>query len=122
MSKWIRVCDRLPSVGDKVLIANKEGIEVATYHERCEDDPQQPGHDAGFIGTFAWPGRSWGPSLQSEPQGQPLCWMEMPEYPDLERDEFEMWWNAEGEFIGAGQGEKEKRVAFQAWEAARRPS
>lgn len=36
-----------------------------------------------------------------------------------ERDQFEAWWESEGQFVRAGGGNYEKTFAYQAWQAAR---
>lgn len=87
MSEWIRVEQRLPEPDRDVLIANSEGIEVARYSEVVEDGVDEMGHDAGFIGYFAFPSRSFGnPAYFSEARFQPSHWMPLPEYPDLKDD------------------------------------
>lgn len=67
-----------PKDGQDVLIWNAEGAEIARWYPLEEDGSDQPGHDEGWIGTFAFPGRSWGYRLRSEPQGQPSHWMPLP--------------------------------------------
>lgn len=70
-----------PRDDQAVLIWNAEGAEIARWHPREEDGSDQPGHDEGWIGTFAFPGRSWGHRLRYEPQGQPTHWMPLPSPP-----------------------------------------
>lgn len=36
-----------------------------------------------------------------------------------EREQFEAWWEGEGQFVRAGGGNYEKTFAYQAWQAAR---
>lgn len=85
---WISVKQSLPRIGAKVLIANSEGIEVAELSEVVEDCPDEMGHDAGFIGYFAFPSRSFGnPAYFDSGRFQPSHWMPLPEYPDLEEEE-----------------------------------
>lgn len=87
MNEWTRVDERLPEADIAVLIANSEGIEVARYSEMVEDGIDDMGHDAGWIGYFAFPARSFGnPEYFMEARFQPSHWMPLPEYPDLEED------------------------------------
>lgn len=71
-----------PKDGQDVLIWNDEGAEIARWYPHEEDGSDQPGHDEGWIGIFAFPGRSWGHRLRSEPQGQPSHWMPLPSPPE----------------------------------------
>lgn len=79
-AEW-RPIETAPKDGTEVLIWNSEGHEIAHWIDREEDGPDQPGHDAGWLGTFAFPGRSWGLRLRSEPQGQARAWMPLPAAP-----------------------------------------
>lgn len=89
LANWQPI-ETAPKDGTEVLIWNIEGHELATWHDREEDGVDQPGHDAGWVGTYAFPGRSWGHSMRHEPQGQPSRWMPLPEPPSdlLDEEEF----------------------------------
>lgn len=76
-----RPIETAPKDGTDVLIWNAEGHEIAQWYPKEEDGSDQPGHDEGWIGTYAFPGRSWGLRLRSEPQGQPTHWMPLPQPP-----------------------------------------
>lgn len=85
--QWTSVEKSLPDVYAKVLIVNTEGIEVAYRTEAVPDMPDEMGHDAGWIGYFAFPARSFGnPDYQRPAQFQPTHWMPMPEHPDPDAD------------------------------------
>lgn len=78
-----RSIETAPKDGTEVLIWNDEGHEIASWGDHEDDGSDQPGHDEGWIGTFAFPGRSWGNSMQWEAQGQPSHWMPLPPPPTL---------------------------------------
>lgn len=85
-SPW-RPIDTALTNGNPVLIWNSEGCEIARYYEASEDSSDQPGHDAGWIGTYAFPGRTADDRYASKPQGQPTHWMPLPEPPVFPEDE-----------------------------------
>ena len=79
---WIDANQKLPEPGKDVLIWNEEDIEIAVYSNGKEDAPDEMGHNAGWMGLYAFPGRSFGnPDYQQEPHGQARFWMPMPEAP-----------------------------------------
>ena len=83
MSKWISVKDKLPAIGRQVLIFNAEGIEIACLVDERPDAPDDMGHDSGWAGTFALPGRSFGAhGYQCPSQGEPTHWMHIPTAPE----------------------------------------
>ena len=80
--EWINVRDKLPEEGKHVLIANSEGIEIAHFDLGEDDGPDNMGFDAGWVGMFALPGRSFGnPDYMRPAQFQPTHWMPLPEHP-----------------------------------------
>ncbi len=60
-----------------------EGSEVMRYYEPEPDGVDSMGHDGGWIGTYAFPGRSIGnPKYFHEPQGQPTHVTPLPPPPE----------------------------------------
>jgi hypothetical protein len=64
------------------------GCEIMSGSDRVDDEVDQPGHDAGWVGTsYAYPGRSekggfgGADHWLSAPQGQPTHWMPLPTPP-----------------------------------------
>jgi hypothetical protein len=78
--RWLPIEDYRHDVerpfGSQIVIWSREGIELAEYSEGEPDGVDSMGHDAGWIGIYAFPGRSFGnPKYFSEPQGQPTRFM-----------------------------------------------
>lgn len=81
-----------PRDGSEVLVAAPDGIYIASWQDREDDAPDQPGHNEGWASTCwssIWPGRdqSGGFSTGSasyihEPVNQPLRWQPIDVYPD----------------------------------------
>jgi len=74
--EWISVEDKLPEFGTELLIWNEEGFEGACLVEKREDSIDDMGHDAGWIGMYAFPGRSFGTeAYKQNSHGQPSHWL-----------------------------------------------
>jgi hypothetical protein len=81
---WIDSEQKMPEPDTDVLIWNEEGIEIALYSLGREDSIDEMGHDAGWIGLYAFPGRSFGNGeYQQKPHGQARFWMALPETPEF---------------------------------------
>ena len=84
LALWHSVKDILPDYDERVLIFNDKGVEIAKRVEAEEDGSDYMGHDEGFYGEYAVPGRSFGEmSYRSEGYGQPTHWMPIPKPPAL---------------------------------------
>jgi len=80
--------DTAPRDGREVLGWGPNGIEIVLWEGRQEDGPDQPGHDGGWFGTYAFPGRTREAGFGgadhwiSGPLGQPTHWMPLPTPPN----------------------------------------
>jgi len=80
-AQWRDIADA-PKDGTQVLGWNEEGAEIVWWEDACTDQPDQPGHDGGWFGTYAFPGRNKDDRYHSESQGQPTHWMPLPTPPE----------------------------------------
>ena len=71
-----------PKDGTKILAFNSEGLEIVEWKDDEHDGIDGPGSDAGWIGVYAWPGRTAKDHYASYPQGQPTYWMPLPAEPE----------------------------------------
>lgn len=80
--EWINCNESLPEPMKKVLVSNGDWIEVAYYSLGEDDQEQQPGFDAGWVGETAFPSRTIGnPDYFFPAVCQPTHWMPLPEMP-----------------------------------------